>query len=243
MIIFRILLLSILFIAFCHFLSLIKRNPISPVLITWGQFTFWKNLFYFPFFILIPSIVPASAHIQIESMSYFIGTQAFYKEFVCHHLLRLDDAEFTILLTQCPVDVPVILHLSANRPDCAILDNQQLAEAHVPSICCSWIICFPHKLPFAITPYKATSIRLAAIAFFHHPVADMVIRNIQMLELIQQLTCKGRLTTKLHIILCSLRHLPTYQVDLRIIRIIHVEIGCRLNVYCKTTDLQKCQSY
>ena len=178
MIIFRILLLSILFIAFCHFLSLIKRNPISPVLITWGQFTFWKNLFYLPFFILIPGIVPASAHIQIECMTNLIGTQALYKELVCHHLLRLDDAEFAILLTQCPVDVPVILHLCANRPDCTILDNQQLAEAHIPSICCNGIICFPHKLPFVITPYKATSIRPAAIALFNFTITDMVIRNV-----------------------------------------------------------------
>ena len=176
-------------------------------------------------------------------MGNLIGTQTLYEELVCHHLFRLDDAQFTILLTQCPVDSPVILHLCANRPDCAILDNQQLAESHIPSICFCGIVSFPHKLPFAFAPDESSCISLTAIALLHHPIADMVIRNVRMPEVVQQLTSKSRLATKLHILLCSLWHLSTYQVNLRIIRIIHVEIGCRLNVYCKTTDLQKYHSY
>ena len=63
MIIFRILLLSILFIAFCHFLSLIKRNPIGSILVTWSQLAFREDLFHYSVFVSIPGIIPTSAHI------------------------------------------------------------------------------------------------------------------------------------------------------------------------------------
>ena len=37
--------------------------------------------------------------------------------------------------------------------------------------------------------------------FKHTNIADMVVRNVRMLKLIQQLTSKSRLATKLHILL------------------------------------------
>ena len=170
--------------AFYRSSSLVECNPISPILVTWSQFAFRKDFFYLAVFVSKPCIVPASAHIQIESMSNLIGTQAFHKELVCHHLIRLDDAQFTILLTQCPIDVPVILHLCANRPDCAILDNQQLAESHFPSICFCGIVSFPHKLPFAFAPDESSCISLTTIALLHFPIANMIICNVRMFELI-----------------------------------------------------------
>ena len=37
--------------------------------------------------------------------------------------------------------------------------------------------------------------------FKHTNIADMVVRNVRMFELIQQFTSKSRLTTKLHVLL------------------------------------------
>ena len=119
-------------------------------------------------------------------MSNLIFTQTFHEKLVCHLFLRLYDAQFPILFAQSPKDILVVLHLCSNRSCDTILDDQHLTEAHVVAICFSGIIRLPHKLPFAFSPYEATSIRLAAIAFFHHPIADMVIRNVRVLELIKQ---------------------------------------------------------
>jgi len=55
---------------------------------------------------------------------------------------------------------------------------------HIPSICSSGIIYLPHKLPFAITPDETSCIRPTTIAFLHFPIANMIICNVRMFELI-----------------------------------------------------------
>lgn len=90
----------------------------------------------------------------------------------------------------------IILHLSAYRSCAAILDDQHLAKAHIPTISLSWEIILPHELPLTFAPYKTTSISLASITLYHLPVADMVIRNVRVSELFQQLSCKCSLATR-----------------------------------------------
>ena len=169
-------------------------------------------------------ITGANDHVRVAAGAF----QILHKVLVCHNLLGFNDTQLSILLAQCSIDSSVLPHFRPNRSGYTILNNQQLAETHFPSICFSRIICFPHELPFTLTPNKSTSIRLAAIPFLHYSITDMIISNIEVFKLIQQLPCKSSLATKLHIFLCSLRHLPTHQVYPRILRIINIEIHCCL---------------
>ena len=65
-------------------------------------------------FDFIPGMVPSSAHIQIEGVCHLISFQRLHKEFVSHHFIRLDDAQFPVLLTQSSVDVFLVCHLGAH---------------------------------------------------------------------------------------------------------------------------------
>lgn len=185
-------------------------------------------------FVAIPSMIPAAAHIQIESVGDFIRCQTFDEERVCHEPLGLDDTEFSVLLAQRSVDVSPLLHPCADRPCRAVLDNQQLAKAHSPSVCRSRIINFPHELPFPVPPDEPASIGLAAVAFFHLSAADVVVGYVCVSELFQQFTRKSGLTTEYDILLGRPGHLTADQIYPCVLRKEHFQVGRRLDGHGKT---------
>ena len=60
MLLFRII---VILYSFYLYSSLIERNPISSILVTWSLFAFRENIFHLTAFFPILGIVPTSAHI------------------------------------------------------------------------------------------------------------------------------------------------------------------------------------
>lgn len=55
----------------------------------------------------ISGMVPSPTHIKIEGVCHLISFQTLHKEFVSLHFIRIDDAQFSVLLTHPPVSVGV----------------------------------------------------------------------------------------------------------------------------------------
>lgn len=213
-----------------HEFLIIKRYPVSDVAVGLGMDYDWA----ITWMRAIPGIVPATAHIKVESLSDSCGEKVIDEIAEGDGISGIGHAEFSVNAAQGSEEIAILV-LTGVFDFEAVVDKHFLTESHTSArrsgidgrIEHRRIAFAVDEFPVTIVVHESAVVPLGSCTFIEDSSGGVAALNILVRELVHKIVRERRLTEHYDTVVIRRRHSSADKVDGREVRVIDLQSGIR----------------